>query len=78
VISVISVRGIRVSARACSVRSTSCFEIRPPRPLPFTSSGAIPLSVIAFRADGAALTEPPFVVEVGAGAAFDGDAPAPI
>ena len=60
--------GALVSARACSVRSTSCFEIRPPRPLPFTSSAASPLSAIAFRAEGAALTVPPLVVDADADA----------
>ena len=42
------------AARACSssARVTSCFEMRPPRPLPLTSSTASPLSASARRARG--------------------------
>ena len=42
--------------------------MRPPRPLPFTSPGARPVSAIALRAEGAARTAPPFVAAAGAGA----------
>ena len=43
-------------ACSSSARVTSCFEIRPPRPLPLTSSAERPLSASARRADGAART----------------------
>ena len=53
-------------------RITSCLEMRPPRPLPLTSSGAIPLSAIARRADGAARTLPPLRRLAGGAAAGAG------
>ncbi len=56
-------------SRSSSARTTSCAEMRPPRPVPLTSEGAMPVSAIKRRAEGGARNEPPSPATAGSGAA---------
>ncbi len=67
--------GARVSttasrcSRSSSARTTSWVEMRPPRPVPLTSDGAMPVSASIRRAEGGARNAPPSVGDAGATAA---------